>query len=246
MNETRLSRKLQEIQVNIDAAESVVIDIIAGVTPWLAPLIPAYMAYQNMKSDLQFHWLLALSGALVIEFLGLATVSTAVQFASYNDVALKRNIKQQGKAPFWWAVAMGVFYLTIILSVNAILDYGNEQPAHIFTRALLSLISVPAAVTIAIRSQHKRRLQEVAQPKQKQPSTQPQTKPAQRVASLENHQTGQMSATRKAVYETARGNPNATHDEIADLLADEHGIQISRQMVGKHLRALNGAVKETS
>lgn len=242
MNETRLSRKLQEIQVNIDAAESVVIDIIAGVTPWLAPLIPAYMAYQNMKGVLMFDPWLALAGALVIEFLGLATVHTAVQFASYNDTAGKRELKQQGKAPFWWSVLMSLFYLTIILSVNAILDYGTHTNAHIFTRALLSLISVPAAVTIAIRSQHKRRLAEVNQPKQNRNQTENKRQTVSTINETrpETH-TGVSAKTKADIVESLlMENPKASNASIGRVAGT------TGQYVGQIRKELNGTIKEAS
>ena len=79
-----------------------------------------------------------------------------------------------------------------------------------------------------------------------QPTKPRNTKPEtakQPVASLESLNLDDMNETRRAVYETTKRNPDATQQEIADIMAKTHGISISRQMVGKHQRALNGALK---
>jgi uncharacterized protein (DUF3084 family) len=51
---------------------------------------------------------------------------------------------------------MAVFYLAIVVTVNILLDLQHD-PAIIAARALLSLISIPAAVTLSIRNLHKLR-----------------------------------------------------------------------------------------
>jgi hypothetical protein len=65
----------------------------------------------------------------------------------------------------------------------------------------------------------------------------------QPVATLESVNLEDMSETRRAVYETTKRNPDATQQEIAEILAESYDIVISRQMVGKHQKALNGALK---
>lgn len=50
----------------------------------------------------------------------------------------------------------------------------------------------------------------------------------------------ELTGTRKLVYDETKRNPNATQQEIAELLEENHGVTISRQMVGKHQKALNG------
>ena len=50
----------------------------------------------------------------------------------------------------------------------------------------------------------------------------------------------ELTGTRKLVYDETKRNPSATQQEIAELLEENHGVTISRQMVGKHQKALNG------
>jgi hypothetical protein len=134
------------------ALEATLVDNVAATVPWLAPVIPAWLAYHNMIKVLIMPAEVALIGALVVEFLGLATVTTTVQFREFNDT---REDSDPG-APVLWAIVTAAFYLSVVLTVNVLLDKGSalEKTA----KALLSTLSVAGAVTIALRSQHARRL----------------------------------------------------------------------------------------
>lgn len=136
--------------------ERVILDLVSATTPWLAPIIPAYMAYDNMQVVLGFPAGLALIGGLVVEFLGLAAIHTTVQFWRWNDA------KQPFRAPVGVAAITGAFYLTVIITVNVILDAGRVPAVEIAAKALLSLISVAAGVVVALRAQHALRLSALA------------------------------------------------------------------------------------
>lgn len=139
----------------IKKIEAMFIDTVAAVTPWLAPLIPAYLVYHNMTQRLGYPWVFGLVGAAAVEFLGLSAVHTAVTFWQWNDA---HKIE---RAPFWFAFGAGLFYVVIVLTVNAALDiWQGAAWVNILAHALLSLLSVDAAVIIAIRAQHARRLTE--------------------------------------------------------------------------------------
>lgn len=157
---TRFEAAMFRWQRMTQAAEGTLLDNVAATTPWLAPLLPASIAYANMRVHLGFDWWLAFVGALVIEFLGLAAVHTSFQLWQYNET---RNQSDEA-APFWWAVGSVGIYLTIVILVNIILEAANvivwTPPAwaSISSKALLSLLSIVAAFVLALRSQHARRL----------------------------------------------------------------------------------------
>lgn len=157
--ETRLSRWLNGLKTTIDSAEAVFVDLVAAVVPWFAPVIPAYMAYHNMTAVLGFNRTIAFIGAMVIELLGLATVHTVFWLFDYNDTSRKSDQRDHGRAPVRVAVGMSAFYLVIVITVNVLLDGGSS--VTIAAKTALTLISIPAAVTVAVRSQHKRRLVDV-------------------------------------------------------------------------------------
>ena len=149
------------------AAEGALLDNIAATTPWLAPALPAAIAYGNMTDHLHFDRWLAFVGALVIEFLGLAAVHTAFQLWEFNET---KNDSEQA-APFRWSVYAGAFYLFIIIVVNIILETAVAldmwlEGSQIVGKALLSFLSVVAAFVLALRSQHARRLAVKEQVKQ--------------------------------------------------------------------------------
>jgi hypothetical protein len=136
------------------AVESLVIDVIAGLAPWLAPLVPAFMVYQGMVNMLKFPAWAAVATAIVVETLGLAGVTTTFQFWDYNDA---RN-KTEQRAPWLIALFTAVFYLAVVLIVNVIMDTtatGEEKLA----KGLLSSLSICAGVILALRSQHARRIE---------------------------------------------------------------------------------------
>lgn len=97
------------------------INNIAAITPWLAPVAPAYIAWDHMTHVLFFPPIVSIIVAGVVEFLGLSTVITATQFWDWNDS--KRQSDQS--APFWIALASAGFYLVIIVTINVLLDGSN-------------------------------------------------------------------------------------------------------------------------
>jgi len=143
-------------------SEENLIDQVARFTPWLAPAIPATFAYINVTNPdlLALHWLIGLLVALTIEGLGLASVHTALSLFEY----IKLHDKQKPKAETAIMLFMTLFYLAIVVTVNIILDL--QHPIQIIVaKALLSLVSIPAAVTLSIRQLHKARLESEAKMK---------------------------------------------------------------------------------
>lgn len=172
---TQLFTGLKSIILEI---ESSAIETVSAITPWLAPLIPAYLTHTHAIGVLKYPAEIALVTAVAVEFLGLAAVNTAIEFWQYNDTqAAKRESRIIGlptdkadkarqrrhvDAPFAVALASGVFYLTVVLSVNVLLSLDQSALARVWANGLLSLLSVPAAIIIAIRSQHRRKTTEKA------------------------------------------------------------------------------------
>jgi len=126
--------------------EKRIVNIIVAVSPWLAPVIPASMAYTNMVSKLGFPAWVALVGAAVIECLGISTISTALDIWTHN----KRYKDAVKKAPILIPVFAFVFYSVLVLTVNVIMEI-EQAGSQIIARALLSLMTVPAAMILAAR-----------------------------------------------------------------------------------------------
>jgi len=115
-------------------------------------LIPASFAYHNSVRVLELSIYEAFLVAFVVELLGLATVHTFFSLAESMKTAKDNKPKNE-------TIIMGfmaVFYLSIVVTVNILLDLEHAWQI-IVARALLSLISIPAAVTLSIRNLHKLR-----------------------------------------------------------------------------------------
>lgn len=138
--------------------ERIGLDLLAATVTWLPPLIPAFLAAHNMIAVLQFPSWLALVGGVVVESLGLVSIHTTFQFWNWNE-----NRREGGPAPTLLAASTGAFYLSVVLTVNVLLDIGISPAVHIVAKALLSLISVPAGVVLALRAQHSRRMHDQQQ-----------------------------------------------------------------------------------
>ena len=150
-----------------NALETTLADNVAATVPWLAPLIPAAIAYDHMGSVLLFDPWLAFVGAAVVELLGLSTVTTTVQFWQYNNLPAllvagdSAKPETEGRAPFWIAFAAAAFYFLVVITVNVLLDEAGGTAR--LAKGLLSTLSIVGALTVAIRSQHRRRVDEQAE-----------------------------------------------------------------------------------
>lgn len=132
--------------------ETSIVNTISAISPWLAPLAPAFMTYQHAMYTLAFPFAVALPTALVVEILGFSTVSTSLAFWFYN----RRNTAGAKRAPVEIAIGAFVFYLALIVVSNVLLDaFENARWAVITVRALFTLQSIPAALIVAVRTQHR-------------------------------------------------------------------------------------------
>ena len=146
---------LESVQRFIKAVETVFIDTVSTVIPWLSPLVPAFMAYRAMNDVLSFPIWLAAITAGVIELLGLATINTAFSFWNYNQ----EKRKMDPRSPVQLAILVTLYYLIVVLVVNTMLD--NSPTVHKVAKGLLSSISIVGGVTIALRASHARRVAEI-------------------------------------------------------------------------------------
>ncbi len=132
--------------------ESSIVNIVSAIAPWLAPLAPAYMTYQHARTTLGFPEWVAIPGAVTVEILGFSTVSTYLAFWFHN----RKNAAETKKAPLGIVVFAFIFYLSLIIVSNVILDASDGAKwAIIVVRAMFTLQSIPAALIVAVRTQHR-------------------------------------------------------------------------------------------
>jgi len=116
---------------------------------------------------------------------------------------------------------------------------GNDWLRYVWSIAVvLSPVFIVGGVSVANGELVEVKSETKEKPKA-QPKRETKTKPVQPVSSREKRLTG----TRALVYEIYKMQPRATQQEVAEILTEKHGIEISRQAIGKHKRALNGVLK---
>ena len=148
----------------INSAERSFLDLLSALVPYAVPTIPAYLTFYHVTNEMQFPAWVAWTAAFTTEVLGITSVSTAIRFYRHN--AIYKDAKN--KAPFTLAIAVYVFYIVIVLSVNVLLEIntGTRSGAVIWAIGLFSLLSLPSGVLISIRSQYAEMLEEKREQKE--------------------------------------------------------------------------------
>lgn len=172
------------------------VNFISSIAPWGAPLPAAFMSYMHMDGVLKFPFYISIPVAITIEILGFSTISTGLDFWSWNRrYKSSDNVK---RAPLTFVVAAFVFYLGLVLTNNVLLDMAKSFPdilseawATIAVRALLTLMTIPAAMIVATRTQHHELLDAIRQEKENKKKSQGST--AKFSSSSENHRTKEPS-----------------------------------------------------
>lgn len=149
----------------INGAENSAVNFFSAIAPWLAPLAAMQITVSHMIERLDFSIPIAWATGAVVEILGLATISTALRFWKHNQ----KYKAEKNQQPVWIAIAAFATYLLIVLTIVVLLEIPFADPqvviaAKITAKAFLALLSIPAAVTLAIRAQHTELLSELRQP----------------------------------------------------------------------------------
>lgn len=152
-----LIKVLQYLTRLINQGEETAITFVSTIVPWIVPAVPAWLTFSHSINplDLNFPWPIGLCVALSVEFLGLTSMYRSFQFFEHN----RKYKDATKKSPTWIPVCAYVLYLVIVLSVNVVLDASRPPVniAHIVAVGLLSVLSVPAGVLIAVMAVHEER-----------------------------------------------------------------------------------------
>lgn len=187
-----------QINYFIRSTESSFVNLLSSVAPWLAPLAPAYMTFYHMTGELDYPIVIAMAIAGVVEVLGLASISTILAFWAHN----KRYKKDGKRAPIGLAVFTFVLYLVIILTVNVFMDASkyaalgiNPVYVQIGARAMLNLMTIPAAMILGIRTTHKELLDSIEEEREQRKAERRQARETRQVQT--ERRVERMSSTKK-------------------------------------------------
>lgn len=149
--------------------ETTVADLMTASVPWLAPILPAWLVTVGVYGMVERNLVFAGLAGLVVEILGISTITTTVRFWSHNQDVTEReryriadraerckstNVRREWRAPTSLAALSALYYLSIVIIASVILDRDAEQPFVLVIKALLSSTSVVGAVVLGLRSQY--------------------------------------------------------------------------------------------
>lgn len=189
--------------------ENSIVNFLSAFSPWLAPLIPAYMTFQHAVGTLKFPFFFAFAGSAVVEILGFSAVSTYLSFWFYN----RRNKAEGKKAPLTVVVIAFGFYLALIVFSNVLLDtFPSEKWAEIVVRALFTFQTIPAAMLVSVRTQHRELLSEIA--KEKLESSERKQKPSE---TSKKEETPLSETFRNFPKDWRSIEPNLTYEQTVEI-----------------------------
>lgn len=149
----------------IGEVEHSLVNLLTAIAPWLAPLVPMSLTVTHMVEKLHFEKWVAYPTGFAIEVLGLATISTSLDFWKHNrqyvkefERAGKQVTQAKWRVPLELAVGAFLWYFIIIMAIVVLLSWPVKEQTQIYidiaVKGLLTTLSVPAAVVLAIRAQH--------------------------------------------------------------------------------------------
>lgn len=144
----------------MQSVESRLTDIIAGLSPWLAPIPTAFLVGRATAEHLAWPVPVAICAALIVESLGLAATNTALTLREYNA----RRRKTDPRAPFSLAAALVGGYIAIAILLTVALDVLPGLARY--APAIFPALSLAGVTVLALRADHARRLEAIAQERQ--------------------------------------------------------------------------------
>jgi len=136
-------------------SEEGIIDFVAKLSPWLAPLPSAFFVYEATIQHLTNQPLLAGTIAVVIETLGLTTTHTALGMHAWNKTHETQPEKQ---APFLLSVILALVYIVATLSLILVLEVLPNLEHY--APAMFPILAVVGAINLALRSHHNTRIRD--------------------------------------------------------------------------------------
>ncbi len=203
------------------SVEAWLTDFISGLVPWIAPIPSAVLVANATLKYLGWSEPVAIIAGAIIEGLGLTATSTALTLWEWNQ----RKPKTEPPAPFWLAALLVGVYLISTIGLTVVLAMDTELVS--IAPAIFPILAVVGTVNIALRSQHKHRLERISDANRQARDDAEKTKAerkAERAARQQNVQkpSGEPSNDQKSDTWTTRMlmNRRQKHDAQLQALLD--------------------------
>jgi hypothetical protein len=143
---------------------SIWVDRVALALPAGASLVPAMMTFQNVQKRLGYDGLTAFVAAAFVEGMGFVTITTALDI--YELIQAETDPQKKQWVQFWVAIGGTMFYLIVVILLNALLDDGGTMKK--ISLGMLSSLSIVGGLMIALRKNMAKRLDEIVLQDQEQ------------------------------------------------------------------------------
>lgn len=149
----------------IGETEHSLVNMLTAIAPWLAPMVPMSLTVDHMIHKLAFDTWVAYPTGFAIEVLGLATISTSLTFWKHNHQYVKEFerggkivVQDKQRVPLELAIAAFVWYFVVVMAIVVVLSLPWRADVQVYVdvvvKGLLTTLSIPAAVVLAIRAQY--------------------------------------------------------------------------------------------
>jgi len=173
----------------MDSGEHSFVTFLSKVIPFIVPLIPAYVGYLHVVNELGFGRFFGFTYGVVIEGLGYSAIFKAVQFWENN----RHYTKKENQSPLFVAIFIYLVYLSVILTVNVLLDWeAGVSWWKVLAVGLISILSVPAGLLMSISAVHTERVLQRENERQERR----ERKSEHRTANIPFHQTRRTNTER--------------------------------------------------
>ncbi len=136
--------------------ESVLVDLVAILAPWLAPVPSAYLVYRAAIEVLEWYPAVALAAAIAIEAIGVTSVVNALRLWDWNSFRSKaRGEKGDRRAPFGLAAVVCGIYVVVTIGLTVLMDVIPTL-AYV-APGIFPLLALVGGLNIALRNGQKQR-----------------------------------------------------------------------------------------
>lgn len=140
----------------LNRVEAALTMVVATVAPWLAPIPTAWLVGSATIRHLGWPVWVAVVAAAIVECLGLAGGNVALMLWTYN----RQRRKTDPVAPVAVAVTLVGLYVVIAITLTVALDILPGLTR--FAPAIFPLFSLTGLTTLALRADHRLRLEAIA------------------------------------------------------------------------------------
>ncbi len=205
--------------------EGVLIDMVAKIAPWCAPLPTAYLVGRATIQHLHWPVVIGISAASVIESLGLVTTATALDLYQYN----RSKRKVDPRTPFGLAISLVGMYFMVAIGLTVFLDIAPNLT--VYAPGIFPVLSLVGVTVIALRSNLRRQVAEIQAERQERKAKRQVLKPSlatrETSTSKSESKSETMDTIRERLQEARRKKQQSRQSALLNIFNDHPDLTIT-------------------